>query len=247
MWSTASSWLRAIVGLLYPEVCQFCNEQRASAGEGFVCSTCWSRAGAIRFIRPPFCLRCGLPYDGAITTDFICGNCHGIKLHFTSARSATVAAGLVLEAIHRFKYQRHLWLEPFLADLLLRELKPWLEAHAVDLLVPVPLHPVKRREREFNQSQRIAAAISRATGLPCSASCLKRVRETGTQTALSREQRAINVRKAFAINRSFPLNGKRVLLIDDVFTTGATANACARVLRSAGALDVAVWTVARSV
>lgn len=158
-----------------------------------------------------------------------------------------MASGLVREAIHRFKYQRHLWFESFLVDLLLRELQPTLTGQSWDFLVPVPLYAQREREREFNQSEKIAAAVGRITGIPCLPRALRRTRQTETQTALSRDQRAANVRKAFAMTGSFPLNGKRVILIDDVFTTGATTNACARVLRSAGATDVCVWTVARGV
>lgn len=170
-----------------------------------------------------------------------------MKLYFSFARSATVASGLVREAIHRFKYQRHLWFETFLVDLLMRELQPTLDGHTWDLLVPVPLFAQREREREFNQSEKIASAVSQMTGIPCAPKALRRTRATETQTALSRDQRAANVRKAFAMSGRFPLNGKRVILIDDVFTTGATTNACARVLRSAGAADVCVWTVARGV
>lgn len=237
-----------MLGLLFPEACQICGSERAAPADGYVCPDCWSQPGAIRFIRPPYCGRCGLPYPGDLTTDFICTNCHGIRLHFSSARSATVAAGLVREAIHRFKYQRQLWFEPFLVDLLMRELRPWLEqTGSWDCLIPVPLHPQREREREFNQSARIAAAVCQATGIPAALRALCRTRVTESQTALSREARAANMRKAFAIGRPFPLNGKRVILIDDVFTTGATTNACARVLRAAGAADVCVWTVARGV
>lgn len=221
--------------------------ERANAKQGFVCPTCWSQAGAIQFIRRPFCERCGLPYPGDLTTRFDCSNCDGVKLHFSFARSATVAKGLVREVIHRFKYQRHTWFEPFLVDLLLRELSPALLESNWDLVAPVPLHPQKEREREFNQSTRIAVGVSQATGIPCVPRLLCRTRKTETQTALSREERAANVRKAFALGGGFPLNGERVILIDDVFTTGATTNACAKTLRAAGASEVCVWTVARGI
>src|ERR1700761_5390758 len=117
----AQNWLNAGLGLIYPEICQLCHQHRAIASDGFVCSTCWSQ---IRFIREPFCDRCGLPFAGEITTKFECSNCREMELHFRSARSAVVAKTVVLEAIHRFKYSRALWFEAFLADLLLREAVP---------------------------------------------------------------------------------------------------------------------------
>jgi competence protein ComFC len=108
-------FFKAGLGLLYPEVCQLCSLQRATPGEGFVCVKCWSQ---VRFIKPPFCERCGMPFAGEITTNFECANCRDMDLHFCSARSAVTARGVVLEAIHRYKYSRALGFEPFLIDLL---------------------------------------------------------------------------------------------------------------------------------
>jgi ComF family protein len=151
----------------------------------------------------------------------------------------------VLEAIHRFKYSRALWFENFLADLLVREAAPVLCAEPWDYLVPVPLHPLKEREREFNQAALLARRLSRATGIPPKENLLRRVLPTATQTLLTRDQRAANMHRAFAVSRGAELDGKRLVLIDDVFTTGATTNACAEALRDAGAAEVCVWTVAR--
>ena len=235
-------WLDAGLAFLYPPTCQICGEQRAKSGDGFVCSRCWSK---VRFIKPPFCDRCGLPFQGDITTKFECSNCREMELHFSSARSAVVAAGVVLEAIHRYKYQRALWFEPFLADLFLREALPALRDQKWDCIVPVPLHPTKQREREFNQAQRLAAHLSRAAKIPLNTRALRRVIFTSTQTRLTRQQRAANMRRAFALNNGARLAGRRVIVVDDVLTTGATTSACARVLREAGATEVCVWTVAR--
>jgi ComF family protein len=236
--------IRAGLGLIYPELCQLCREQRASAREGFVCAKCWSH---VRFIRAPFCERCGLPYPGDLTTAFECTNCREMELHFSSARSAVVAKTVVLEAIHRFKYQRALWFENFLADLLVREAAPVLRGQNWDHIAPVPLHPLKLREREFNQAARLAAPLATAAGIPLNEKILERIAPTATQTLLTREQRATNMKNAFAVRRGVDLAGKRIILVDDVFTTGATTNACARALRGAGAADVCVWTVARGI
>lgn len=238
----AIGWLRAGLGLIYPEVCQLCQKERATAAEGFVGRQCWSQ---VRFIRPPFCDRCGLPFEGNITTNFVCTNCHDLHLHFTSARSAVVAKTAVLEAIHRYKYSQALWFEAFLADLLVREAGPVLRAGQWDYILPVPLHPLKLREREFNQAERLAWHLSRATGIPLNVKLLRRVSPTMTQTKLTREQRAANMKNAFSVCDGSLVNDKRFVILDDVFTTGATTNACAAVLRRAGAAEVTVWTVAR--
>lgn len=235
-------WFRGVLGLVYPETCQICKAERATAAGGFVGRNCWSQ---VRFIRPPFCEHCGLPYDGDLTTPFVCTNCHELTLHFSSARSAVVAKTAVLEAIHRFKYSRALWFESFLADLLLRAAVPVLKNQNWDWIMPVPLHPLKLREREFNQAERLARHLNRATQIPLRTQALRRVQATATQTLLNREQRAANMKGAFIVTQPEDLAEKRVVLIDDVFTTGATTNACARALKQAGAADVGVWTVAR--
>ncbi len=235
-------WLDVGLGFFYPESCQLCREQPATARDGFVCRSCWSQ---VRFIRPPFCERCGLPYPGDLTAPFECTNCREMELHFSSARSAVVARGVARETIHRYKYQRALWFEPFLADLLIREAKSVLSGQPWDFIAPVPLHPVKHREREFNQAERLAVHLSAATGIPLNRNLLRRVTPTATQTVLTREQRAANMRGAFVVEDAAPMAGERIVLVDDVFTTGATTSACAKVLKSGGAGDVCVWTVAR--
>ncbi len=239
---TAKIWLQAAAGLIYPQVCQLCNAERATTEDGFVGRKCWSQ---IRFIRPPFCKRCGLPYPGDITTEFHCTNCQELDLYFTSARSAVVAKTVVLEAIHRFKYSRALWFENFLANLLVREAVPVLRGDAWDWIVPVPLHPTKLREREFNQAERLAVHLSRATGISLNTKLLRRITPTITQTRLTRDQRAANMKNAFAVRSGVSLARRRIVVIDDVLTTGATTNACAQVLRQTGAAAVCVWTVAR--
>ena len=238
------AWVNAGLGLLYPEVCQLCGEARATPAEGYVCEDCRAKA---RFIQEPFCQRCGRPYEGDITHPFECANCREMEWHFQSARSAVVARDPVLEVIHRYKYQRALWFEPFLADLLIRAAGSVLGQQEPSVIVPVPLHPTKEREREFNQAERLARRLGAAMQIPVNNRLLRRVVSTRTQTQLSRPERLENVRNAFAMRRGHRLNGERIVLLDDVFTTGATTSACARVLTTAGAGEVCVWTVARGV
>jgi ComF family protein len=236
------NWPNTGLGFFYPEICQLCETERATARDGFVCSRCWSH---VRFIKPPFCERCGLPFEGEFTTAFECTNCREMELHFSSARSAVVAKSVVLEAIHRFKYQNALWFENFLAGLFLREALPALRGQKWDFIAPVPLHPVKKREREFNQAENLARHLGAAAKIPLNTRLLRRVSPTMTQTLLTREQRAENMRGAFAVRSGVKLNGEKIILVDDVFTTGATTSACAKALKTAGAGEVCVWTVAR--
>ncbi len=244
MVGAVKSWVNAGLAFFYPEVCQLCKASRATPAQGFVCLDCRAR---VRYIERPFCERCGYPYQGALSNPFECGNCRGMDLCFQSARSAVAARDKVLEILHQYKYHRGFWFEPFLVEVFLERAVPELRASDWDRIVPVPLHPVKQREREFNQAERLARALSRATGIPLDSRLLRRDRATRTQTRLSREERQANVRRAFSLRHAGQLDGRRYVLVDDVFTTGATTNACARILKEAGAANVCVWTVARGI
>jgi ComF family protein len=241
---SARSWWSAGLSFFYPEWCQLCGKGRAAPEEGFVCSACQDTAS---FIEPPFCERCGRPVEGEVTTRFECTNCRDLPRVFTWARSAVAAKGCVLEVIHRYKYKRAMWFEPLLARWLVEQAGPQLAGHDWSCIVPIPLHPVKQREREFNQAERLARRLSGATGIAMNSKLVRRTAATRSQTLLSREERQENMRNAFKLREGAKLGGGRVLLVDDVFTTGATAGACAEALLKGGASEVCVWTVARGV
>ncbi len=234
----------AALNFFYPPACQLCGQERAGAGQGYVGEDCWSD---VRFVTAPFCDRCGLPFEGDITHTFKCSNCEGLDLGFRFARSAVRANAMMLDVIHRYKYSRALWFEAFLADLLARQAVPSVIRGEWDVIVPVPLHPVKLRQREFNQAERLARCLGCSLDLPVNTRAVRRALFTETQTKLSRPQRAKNVSGAFSPNEGQNLGGKRVILVDDVMTTGATTSACAHALREAGAADVCVWTVVRGI
>jgi ComF family protein len=238
------SWLDAALAFFYPEVCQLCGEERASRAEGYVGPRCM---GAVEWVKAPYCQRCGMPFSGEITGEFECDACRGAHWYFASAQAAVIARGVAMEMVHRYKYQRALWFEPALAGLLTARAVPWMKGQGCDLIVPVPLHPVKEREREFNQAERLARRLSECAQIPMNERVLRRVKYTGTQTLLTRAKRAENMRHAFAIAPGQRLEGRRVVLVDDVFTTGATVNGCARALKAARVASVHVWTVGRAV
>ncbi|MDB6026029.1 MAG: putative amidophosphoribosyltransferase [Verrucomicrobiales bacterium] len=239
-------WLDQGLNFFYPALCQICRKNRAGADESFICASCVSGKDGVHFLVPPYCDRCCFPFEGDISNKFECSNCREVELHFRYARSAVVTSPLLLDVIHRWKYNRALWFEPFLAELLIREAAPALREEKWDLIVPVPLHSKKEREREFNQAERLARHLSHATTISVNKDLLTRAEFTLTQTQLTREQRAENVRRAFTMKGGKKLNGEKIILLDDVLTTGATTNACAKVLREAGASEVCVWTVARA-
>ena len=236
-------WTDAALSFIYPDVCQLCGAHRATQRDGYVCGDCRSD---VRFIEAPFCDCCGLPFQGDISGTFECSNCCEMELHFVSARSAVMARGRVLEAIHHYKYDGQLWFEEFLAELFIRGARAWFGEHRAHALVPVPLFPVKERERGFNQAERLARRLGAVVNVPVRTDLLRRVQPTPSQTHLSRTQRADNMRSAFALRRDERFNSATLVLIDDVFTTGATTSACAKLLTKAGAARVIVWTVARA-
>lgn len=242
---TLKTWLDAAGGFIYPETCQLCLNERAGPDEGYVGTQCRLQTGGVKYLEPPWCDCCGLPYHGAITSEFVCANCDGLQLAFDHARAAVVASDLILDVIHRYKYRQALWFEPFLSGLLLQKATPTLSSEEWDMIVPVPLHPLKQRERGFNQAARLGRRLSKAAGIPLNARIVRRVEPTNTQTMLSRTERTRNVAGAFAVAPQTRLDGLRIVLVDDVLTTGATASDCARATREAGAARVLVWTVAR--
>jgi ComF family protein len=147
--------------------------------------------------------------------------------------------------IHGFKY-RHLvrHIRFLCAYLRFRpDLREW--ASTFDILIPVPIHATRKRERGYNQAEKIAREAARYLGLPVAAEALVRVRSTGTQTKLNREERGRNLEKAFACRKPEAVKGKRILIVDDVYTTGATTGRCAELLRAAGAADVGILAIAK--
>lgn len=237
-----ASWVGRAVDLVYPRNCQFCGTPLTEPEPGVICRTC---LGGAKFIEPPFCQQCASPFSGEVTDTFVCGYCQDLRFNFERTVCACRAEGIVRDSIHRFKYNREMYFGPHLTDWLLRSARQWIEWREVDAIVPVPLHPRKKREREFNQAEYLAGALSRVFGVPVLTQALQRVKDTVTQTALDAEGRAANLRGAFAVRRKETVAGKRLVLVDDVFTTGATMDSCARVLRAAGAQRVLALAVAR--
>jgi competence protein ComFC len=235
-------FFNAAIELVYPRNCLFCQKTVDGDRDGYVCPSCLS---AVKWLAPPFCQRCALPYAGAVPETFVCENCRHLKFHFERVVCACRAEGVVREAIHRFKYNREMYFGPYLADWFVQGVRDKLDWADVDAVIPVPLHPRKRRERGFNQAEYLADALKKSVGAEILSGNLRRVKDTATQTALDAKQRAANLRGAFVLREPQAVKGKRAAILDDVFTTGATTNECARVLADAGAASLIVLTLAR--
>lgn len=236
-----SELFQAAVSLLYPATCAICREQ-VRAGQ-YLCDRCEGKI--VRIVRP-FCETCSEPFDGSINTAFSCANCAHRTIHFKAAVAAYRGRGIVRDVIHEFKYNRQIHLRHLVARWLRAALDDErLRGQQFDVLVPVPLHPARQRERGFNQATLLAELLSAHAAIPCR-SLLKRIRYTTTQTALDRAERMENLHNAFRLRKNTDVRGLRMLLIDDVLTTGSTLSECARVLKRAGAKSVHAATAARA-
>ncbi|MFH1067534.1 MAG: ComF family protein [bacterium] len=195
-------------------------------------------------LQPPLCQRCGEPFEGQIAAAFICRSCQTHTWAIRQARAPYVSAGYVRETIHAFKYERQFHHLPQLSQWLEEGYRRFYADESFDGITPVPLHWSRKWARGFNQAKELAHRLSRQTGSPL-LDCLKRIKKTKTQTRLRRSERFQNQRNAYALKIGANVRGAKLLLIDDIFTTGATTDACARALRKSGAAEVAVLTVAR--
>ncbi len=232
--------------LLLPPQCLACRE--LVDRPGLLCARCFDGA---QTITPPFCRSCGVPLPSAASVsgladlDLSCGQCLSAPPRFTRARSVFVYDDVARQMVHDLKYRDRLegresfgiWLARAGGDF----------ASRADLIVPVPLHYFRLVHRRYNQAVVLAKALSRSTRRPLAVDALRRIRATKSQTGLSADARASNMRGAFAVRKGWAarVKGAKIVLVDDVMTTGATVNACARVLKKAGAAEVTVLTLAR--
>ena len=235
---TISTIAKHFLNLIYPLHCASCNTPLEAADETGVCARCLAE------IRPnprPHCRKCGRSSDSTR----ICKECRMTKLHFNRAHSACLYEGALKEIIHRFKYNGALSLAGPLSGLMIDFVNnnPAVLSK-IDLITYVPLSARRLRKRTFNQSQALAAGLAEEFGLGlCHA--LAKTRSTKVQNELSRDQRLSNLEGAFRVRREADIKEMRILLVDDVMTTGATLSECARTLKDAGAKEVRCLTLAR--
>lgn len=219
------------VELLFPARCVGCNREGA-----FICEACQE---TLPLLEPPFCFLCSEP--GRLTIG-LCGNCWARPLLIEGIRAPYRMQGAVRKAIHALKYQGVRALAPTLGRLMAHFVTQ--QGLSADVLVPVPLHRKRERRRGYNQSLLLARATGKVIGLPVEPHALVRVRDTRSQLELRAEERQANVEGAFRA-RGETVAGRRVLVIDDVCTTGATLEACAIALKEANAASVWGLTLAR--
>lgn len=197
----------------------------------------------IHWAKGPSCLTCGYPYSGEVKGERMCPQCKENKFHFLSGKTAFILKGPAKKLVHEFKYNKGFHLLPDIMNLV-KQVPGYIEYLEGAVLIPVPLHRSKLRKRGFNQSLLFAKALASEVVGAQVLELLKRVKATETQTYLGKELRQKNVKNAFALSPKAVINNSlKYIIIDDVFTTGATLNACAAVLKKNGAKNIHILTL----
>ncbi|MGP4725601.1 ComF family protein [Agrobacterium deltaense] len=240
--AAAGDMWRAVFRMVYPPTCAGCI--RMTGGEGALCADCWRD---VAFIDRPFCEVLGIPFARDHGDGFVSAQAIAEPPPFDRLRAVASHEGTARKLVHRLKYQDRTDLARLMALWMLRASDGTVDA--CDCIVPVPLHRNRFLRRRFNQSAELARHLARASGKPLLAGTLLRVKPTERQVGLSALARRDNVRGAFALapGRETDVHGRRVVLVDDVYTTGATVGAASRALRRAGAADVTVLTFAMAI
>lgn len=243
--SYARRLLDGFLNLIYPEECFICSAAVARHQDCGICSDCWDKALALKIV-PPRCSSCGLPlHNFEDNLDHLCGDCILQMPPYAGARSFGYYTAELGKIIQGLKFHRRRNLVNLLGPLLTAAFFESWSRDEFDLVVPVPLHPKRQRDRGYNQSELLARSLARQIAVPHGRSLI-RIRPTLPQVGLTDSERKENVRKAFRCSHPQQILKRRVLLIDDVMTTGATVASAAQALLDGGALRVSILTVARA-
>ncbi len=240
--SRIKKFLKGFVNIICPISCFACGKKLNLENKLPLCAECFQK---IKWNPLPYCSRCGRSLSANIRYSPICAECKNAGFRFTRAWSCCLYEGVIKEVIVRFKYSESMYLIPIFKEILKKFIRENIDANFVDIIIPVPLFNSKLRERGFNQSEIIASLVEEILNKPVLADILKKIRPTKPQQELSRNARLSNLKDAFSVTRPDYIRDKNVLLIDDVLTTGATLNECAKVLKELSQKNIFALTLAR--
>jgi ComF family protein len=235
---------RTLLDLLYPPLCRCCRALIPEHDGRNVCQKCWN---GIEYLQEPLCLKCGSNLEDYLPEGRPCPRCPDGDIHFDRAVAVARYDGTMRECIHWFKYRFKKRMAESLGALMVQGVLQHYYAEPLDGVLPVPLHWTRLRYREFNQAELLAAPVAEARNVPLLNGVLIRSRRTKPQSSLKasgRKQK--NIAGAFKVRRQEEVKDRKLLLIDDLYTSGSTVNECARVLKEAGAEQVNVLTLART-
>lgn len=233
-----SDAFKGLLNFIFPPQCPICKTRVQNVHT--LCNECF---GHIRFISKPYCDKCGRPFEFQITEEYLCGTCLTKKQIFHKARAVFKYDDFSKRLILPFKHSDHIELTALLTNLLFQAGSDLFAE--IDILIPVPLHRYRLMKRKYNQAALLAKSLSHRIKKPFATGVLLRVKHTQSQGHMKRTQRQRNVSKAFQVKNNQKIIGKHVLLIDDVMTSGATLNECAKTLKKAGAQKISYLTLAR--
>ncbi|MFA5092880.1 MAG: ComF family protein [Candidatus Omnitrophota bacterium] len=238
-----SGLFKGFKDLIYPNCCLVCKDKlKTTREQDPLCFACWDK---IERNHPPFCLRCGRHLDAKAILENTCFSCHKEQFYFDRAFSPCRYTGSIKQLVHEFKYKHKDYLGKHLGLIMKTFIKDYsLPIQHLDCIIPIPLHKSRQREREFNQAEILSQEIAKEFNKEMINQALIRNKPTKTQTELNPEQRRKNVAGSFSIKRPELIKDKNLLLIDDVFTTGATSSEAAKCLKAAGAKIVLLMTLA---
>ena len=235
-----------LISLLLPADCRVCQHPLEPSNTTFVCIDCWNK---IKWLKAPYCFKCSrsLPPTFKSIPTFLCPECRRQNVYFNRAFIPTLYEGVMKKVIHLLKYNKKTGI--------MRTLKKIIKSYfnhlnsslpSLDLVVPIPLHRKKLRERGFNQAELIAKVVAKHLKVRLTKGNLKRIKATTTQTSLDRKERRKNLKEAFVVKNRDEFQAKNVLLVDDVYTTGTTIKEAAKVLKEARVKDIYVFALARA-
>ena len=242
------SLARGLVSLFLPADCKTCSQALEPLNFSYICENCWNQ---VKWLKMPYCSRCAKPFPASLASpeasSLLCTECRQDSSPFRKIFAATLYEGVMKEAIHLLKYRRKKGI--------MKRLEKILKAYffhtdlpfsRFDLVVAIPLHRKKLKERGFNQAELLARVVATHFDLKLVRNNLKRVEATKSQTSLSKKQRIENLKGAFQFRDKDEFRAKKILLVDDVYTTGTTVREAAKVLKKAKASEVYIFTLARA-
>ena len=232
-------WLTPLITFVFPAKCRRCDTPMGVGKVHYLCDTCWEQ---IEFLKPPWCQICGLPCWSTV-----CADCREHPPLFRRLRAVAFYEPTLREAVHLMKYEKKQVISKHLIQLLQAHLPEDLASTGYDFLLPIPLHTNRLRQRGFNQAEQIAQGVAQVWGVPVRTDVLFRIRDTVPLSSLeSREERTKNIAGAFEVRSPDSIRSRKVLLIDDIFTTGTTINEALKVLQVANPVCADVLTLTRT-